>query len=111
MLSVSRPDQATLRIAAERGFLDAAQLRIVRGLSRPFHAGDVVVLSDLSVRVRKVTPDGRPAEVDFTFHVPLEDESLLWLRVMAGGELSPWSPPGVGESQVLPAIAPETGQR
>jgi hypothetical protein len=60
----------------------------------------------MRVRVHEVTADGRPAEVDFNFAVPLEDESLLWRRLQAGGALVPWSPPAPGESQRLPSIAP-----
>jgi hypothetical protein len=79
---------------------------MARGLSRPFRPGDEIVLSDLRVGVHDVTADGRPAEVDFHFAVPLEDASLLWMRVHAGGALAPWSPPAVGESQVLPSVSP-----
>jgi hypothetical protein len=104
---VSRPDATTLRIRPESGFLDNEWLRMVRGPSRPFRSGDEVALSDLRVRVRGVTADGRPAEADFLFGVPLEDPSLVWMRVRGGGFLDPWSPPAVGESQVLPAVAPE----
>jgi hypothetical protein len=82
---VSRLDETTLRVRPERGFLDNGFLRMVRGLSRPFHPGDEVVLSDLTVRVRDVTADGRPAEVDFTFGVPIEDPTLLWTRLRGGG--------------------------
>jgi hypothetical protein len=80
---------------------------MVRGASRPFRPGDEVALSDVRVRVRDVTADGRPAEADFTFGVPLEDRSFLWTRVQAGGALVPWSPPTVGETQVLPSVAPK----
>ena len=103
---VSRLDATTLRLRPERGFLDNELLRMARGLSRPFRRGDEIVLSDLRVRVHEVTADGRPAEVDFDFGVPLEHASLLWTRVQAGGALVPWSPPAVGGSQVLPSIAP-----
>jgi hypothetical protein len=103
---VSRSDATTLRVRPEKGFLDNEWLRMVRGPSRPFRPGDEVVLSDVRVRVREVTADGRPAEVDFTFGVPLEDPSLLWTRVQAGGALVPWSPPAVGESQLLPSVSP-----
>jgi hypothetical protein len=103
---VSRIDATTLRVRPQSGFLDNELLRMVRGLSRPFHVGDEVTLSDLQVRVNQVTADGRPAEADFTFGVPLEDASLLWTRLQGGGTLVPWSPPAVGESQVLPSVAP-----
>jgi hypothetical protein len=105
-VQVSRPDAVTLRVRPERGFLDHEWLRIVRGPSRPFRPGDEVALSDVRVRVREVTADGRPAEADFTFGIPLEDPSLLWTRLQAGGALLPWAPPAVGESQRLPSVAP-----
>jgi hypothetical protein len=103
---VARIDATTLRVRPESGFLDNELLRMVRGRSRPFHVGDEVVLSDVHVRVSQVTPDGRPAEADFTFGVPLEDASLLWTRLQGGGALVPWSPPAVGGSQLLPSVAP-----
>jgi hypothetical protein len=105
-IHLSRVDETTLRLRPERGFLDNDTLRMVRGLSRPFHVGDEVLLSDMRVRVREVTADGRPAEADFTFRVPLEDTSLLWTRLHAGGSLAPWSPPAVGQSQTLPSVEP-----
>jgi hypothetical protein len=105
-LRVSRIDGRTLRIRPANGFLDNETLRLARGPSRPFRPGDEVALSDLRVRVRDVTPDGRPAEADFTFAVPLEDSSLLWRRLQAGGTLAPWTPPAVGRSQDLPSIEP-----
>ncbi|HSD66861.1 MAG TPA: hypothetical protein VLF95_09180 [Vicinamibacteria bacterium] len=108
---VARLDERTLRVRPEKGFLDHDWLRMVRGLSRPFRPGDEVVLSGLRARVREITGDGRPAEVDFTFDVPLEDPSLLWTRLQAGGTLIPWSPPAVGESQLRPSIAPGRAPR
>ena len=105
-LRVSRPDATTLRVRPVEGFLDNETLRMVRGLSRPFRRGDEVVLSDMRARVQDVTADGRPAEVDFDFAVPLEDASLLWMRLQTGGALAPWSPPAVGESQLLPSVSP-----
>jgi hypothetical protein len=104
-LRVSRLDAKTLRVRPEQGLLDNGFLQMVRGLSRPFHPGDEVVLSNLRVRVRDVTADGRPAEVDFEFPVPLEDSTLLWKRVKSGAALIPWTPPAVGESQVLTAVS------
>jgi hypothetical protein len=93
-------------VRPESGFLDNEWLRIVRGPSRPFRAGDEVALSDVRARVRDVTADARPAEVDFTFGVPLEDPSLVWMRLKAGGALVPWAPPAVGETRRLPSVAP-----
>ncbi len=103
-LRVTRVDERTLRIRPQRGFLDNELLRMVRGLSRPFRPGDEVVLSDMRVRVREALPDGRAAEADFSFGVSLEDASLLWTRLQAGGTLRPWAPPAVGETLTLPSI-------
>jgi len=105
-LRVTRVDERTLRIRPERGFLDNELLRMVRGVSRPFHAGDEVALSDMRVRVREALPDGRAAEADFSFAVPLEDPSLLWMRLQAGGQLRRWAPPAVGETLTLPSVEP-----
>ena len=105
-LRVSRQDVTTLRVRPKKGFFDNELVRIGRGPSRPFRPGDEIALSGLRARVQEVTPDGRPAEVDFTFAVPLEDSSLLWTRIQAGGRLVPWPPPAVGESQMLPSVAP-----
>jgi len=105
-LRVTRVDSTILRLRPERGFLDNEMLRMARGLSRPFRPGDSVALPGLRVRVNEVTADGRPAEADFDFGRPLEDTSLLWTRLRAGGTLDPWSPPAVGKTVLLPSIAP-----
>jgi hypothetical protein len=105
-LRVTRVDERTLRIRPQRGFLDNELLRMVRGVSQPFHPGDEVVLSDMRVRVREALPDGRAAEADFRFGVPLEDASLLWMRLQAGGPLRPWAPPAVGETVTLASVEP-----
>ncbi len=105
-LRVTRVDTETLRVRPESGFLDNETLRMARGLSRPSHPGDTVVLPGLRVQVTEVTADGRPAEADFHFGRPLEDPSLLWTRLRAGGALDPWSPPGVGETVRLPSVIP-----
>ncbi len=105
-LRVTRVDAETLRVRPEHGFLDNETLRMARGLSRPFHPGDSVVLPGLRVQVDEVTADGRPAQADFDFGRPLEDPSLLWTRLRSGGTLDPWSPPRVGETVRLPSVTP-----
>ena len=110
-IQVSRLDATTLRVWPGDGFLTGEGQRMVRGTSRPFHPGDEVDLSDLHVRVDEVSADGRrPARVDFTFAVPLEDPSLLWMQ-WKGAALSPYSPPPVGASHVLPPIDPAAVMR
>jgi hypothetical protein len=53
--------------------------------------------------VGEVSADGRPLRADFTFDVPLEDPSLLWMQ-WQGSALAAYSPPAVGDGHVLPAI-------
>jgi hypothetical protein len=100
---VYRLDTRTLRLRPADGFLVNEGQRMVRGLSRPFHPGDEVVLPDLDVRVDEVSADGRPMRADFTFDVPLDDPSLLWMQ-WQGSTLAAYLPPAVGDSHVLPAI-------
>ncbi len=100
---LSRLDATTLRVRPAEDFLKSAPERMARSLSRPFHPGDEVALSDVRVRVSEVTADGRPAQAEFFFDVPLEDPSLLWMRWQRDA-LAPYSPPAVGESHVLPPI-------
>ena len=102
-LEVTRLDATALRLRPARGFLESESQRTVRGASRPFHAGDDVALSDLRVRVGEVSADGRPLEADFSFAVPLEDPSLLWMQ-WEGSALVPYSPPAPGKSRMLPRI-------
>jgi hypothetical protein len=112
-LRVTRVDAATLRVRPEKGFLDSELVRVARGLTRPFRVGDEVALSDMLARVREITPDGRPAEVDFAFAAPLEDPRFLWKRIRAGGTFVDWPLPAVGESQLLFSVVPRqppTGQ-
>ncbi len=41
-------------------------------------------MPDFTAEVIQVTSDGRPAEVVFEFHVPLEDETLRWVYFVGG---------------------------
>ena len=49
---------------------------------------------------RALAEDGRPAEAEFTFDVPLEDPSLRWLH-WKNLEFLPFTPPAVGGTRVL----------
>lgn len=59
-------------------------------------------LGRISVRITKLTRDGRPAEATFQFDVALEDKSLRWMQWQRG-KYVPFTPPAVGERVVLPA--------
>lgn len=100
-VTVRRVDARTLRIHSAAGWFDSAMHQLSRGPSRPFHAGDSVRLSDVTVLVAETTRDGRPATVEFRWATPLESPERLWMR---GDELRlvSWVPPAVGDEVVLP---------
>lgn len=100
-VQVRRLDAFTLRIRPLNGYYSSEIERMVRGLSEPMAPGTTVALSDMTVTVTAVTDDGRAAEADFRFRVPLEDPSLLWMR-WQGAALAAYVPPGIGESHTLP---------
>lgn len=64
--------------------------------------GDTVELTAVTVEVIALTDDGRPAEVAFSFSVPLEDPSLRWLAVTTDGYI-PFTVPAVGETVLVPS--------
>ncbi len=101
-VDVTRVDKQTIRIRPHQGFLSSEGERMVRGLSIPMRAGEQVRLSDMMVTVTEITDDGRAAEAEFRFQVPLEDPSLLW-RHTARQSLVPYSPPTTGRTETLPS--------
>jgi hypothetical protein len=104
---VTRVGDRTLRIRPENGYLEHEPERMLRSLSNPFHAGDVVRLPGLTITVDEVTADGRPADAVFRFDVPLEDPSLVWMYWTRNGLSNDgydrWTLPAVGETVHLPA--------
>lgn len=100
-LTLTRLDATRLRVQPRGGFLQNPSSRLGRSETRPFHAGQEIQQGDMRVRVREVTAEGRPLDVEMTFSRPLEDPVYLW-RQWLGTRAVPFSPPGVGESVTLP---------
>jgi hypothetical protein len=96
-VDVTRVDERTLRVRPEGGFLAHSVDRNWRSLEHPLAKGSVVELSAMTATVTGQTPDGRPAEAELRFHVPLEDPSLVW-RWWTRGGYAEWAPPRVGET-------------
>jgi hypothetical protein len=85
-----RRSSQVLRVTTRAGFFsDAWEERAAR---LPFHAGERVELSEMSVTIVDVTRDGRPLVCDFTFNRPLEASQYVWLRY-DGQRLRPTRPP------------------
>jgi hypothetical protein len=101
---VERTDDRTLRVTPDGGALRFDIDRMMRTpRSRPFHAGDRVALTNVTVEVSRVTPDGRPAELLAHFAIPLDDPSLVWLR-WDGKTYAGYTPPAIGKREMLPAV-------
>ncbi|UCE60196.1 MAG: hypothetical protein JSU63_00310 [Phycisphaerales bacterium] len=120
---VSRPDENTLLIRPEQGFL--APVRGTRrgqelkhvlfnpglgffSLDRLFcssssmEVGKRIKLFGLTAEVTALTDDGRPGEAAFHFPAPFENPVLRWMQ-WSGGKYVPFVVPAVGETVRLPA--------
>jgi len=95
-MEIARPDDRTLLIRPDGGFLASALDRLARRDGIPFSVGDSVRLSDMRAEVGSVTIDGRPWEVAFVFDRSLDVQALRWL-IWNGSEYTPFVPPGIGE--------------
>ena len=104
-----RLDESTLLVVPVAGYLappteatDFATgflrrtMNVVRAPSLSMELGQKVELPGMSVEVTAMTADGRPAEATFRFPVPLEDPSLIWLRLRRNGRYTPFTPPAIG---------------
>jgi hypothetical protein len=101
-LTLERLDAFTLRLRPRGGFLQNPSSRLLRAEDRPFHAGQEIQQGDMRVRVREVSEDGRPLEIEARFARPLEDPLYVW-RQWLGSAAVPFTPPPVGERLQLPA--------
>ncbi len=102
-VSVTRLDDVTLRVRPEGGFLASEMHQLLRNpSSRPFHAGEVVELSNMRATVTEIGDDGRPLSVELRFGTSLESPEWLWMRGEGLG-LVEWAPPRVGETVIVPA--------
>jgi hypothetical protein len=69
----------------------------------PMQVGQVVALSEVTVKVTKMTGDGRIAQAAFTFARPLDDDRYVWLLWdEATSTYERVQMPPVGESRVYP---------
>lgn len=100
-VEVYRPDERTLVLRPEAGFLRGLADRLLRGPDRPLRLGERIELAGMTVEITEMRPDGRPAEAAFRFAVPLEDPSLRWLQ-WRDGRYVPFVPPPVGDRVKLP---------
>jgi hypothetical protein len=79
-----------LRVTCAKGFFDAHWFE--RNSHQPLHRGDRIQLSEMTVTVIEVSPDGRPVVCDFAFLRPLESSKYVWLT-WHEGRLAPFQVP------------------
>lgn len=84
-VEVRRADDRTLVIRPAGGFLRLTMDQLARTKCHQMALGERVELTGMTATVLSLTEDDRPAEVEFRFDRPLEDESIRWLV---------WSPRG-----------------
>jgi hypothetical protein len=96
-----RTGPSTLTLAPVEGrFLGSLFEQLFRGADHPMHTGDRVALAGLDVTVEAADEEG-VERVAFTFDVPLDDPSLVFL-VWRDGALRRYTPPPIGAAEVLP---------
>jgi hypothetical protein len=78
-VEVTRTDQRTFELYTPPGYLLDLFARFWRGAGATMSQGERVVVTGYTAHVLRVTPDGRPLRVRFTFDRPLEDASLRFL--------------------------------
>jgi hypothetical protein len=93
-MSVRRTGERTFRATVEQGWFASPETeRYTRSSRLPFKAGDRVELELMTVTVEKVTSDGRPLSVLFTFHA--NPSELAWIQWSKEGPI-PHQPPAIG---------------
>ena len=104
-MNVTRTAPDTLVITPATGWLDWAYDGIVRSSDFPLATGQRIELAGMTVEILALAEDHRPAKASFTFDVPLDDPTLIWLQWREGGFV-PFTPPPIGETIELPATIP-----
>jgi hypothetical protein len=103
---VERLGPNVLRISPEGGFYNEELERHYRGLQSPLKVGERVELSEMTVEVISLLPDGRPAVCDFHFRSPLESPKYEW-RIWTPDGLMPFELPSLSKS-VDSRVGPES---
>jgi hypothetical protein len=106
-IAVSRVDAHTLRIRPDSGFLSSASQQMFRRAARSPALGEQVQLSGSTFTVTDLTPDGRPAEAEISFELPLDHPSLRFVQ-WGTHEYVPFSLPQVGHTVRIPAVDMKT---
>jgi hypothetical protein len=102
-LTLTRTTERELLVRPSIGFLADGPDLVFRSHRYPMRLGEKVELSDMSITITELRPDGKPAAALFAFREPLESPKHLWLAWDQHGCHS-FSPPRVGETVTLDKI-------
>ena len=101
---VTRVDARSLRLESEEGYLTSFLDRLFRHPERPFAPGDTVRVSDVEIRLEKVTDDGRPVALLCVFDNSLEQPNRVWAVWSKRGYV-PFELPAIGAVVEIDATA------
>jgi hypothetical protein len=100
-LEITRVDEYSLELQPDGGFIAIDFDKLFRGPAHPMQVGQRVELgSDMSVEVLSLTEGWRPLRARFTFTLPLDDPSFLFL-VWKDQDFVRFELPAIGESVQL----------
>lgn len=102
-MTLTRTSERELLVRPAKGFLADGPDRVFRSQRFPLRLGDKVELSDMSITITEMRPEGNAAAALFAFREPLESPKFLWLAWDQHG-CHPFSPPRVGETVTLGQI-------
>lgn len=100
-VTVHRTDASTLELDYAGGILSLPFLELYRDKHIPMHVGDRVDLRGLHIEVLETMPDGRVSKARFAFDTPLDSPMFKFYYWRDGG-FAPYTPPAIGEKQVMP---------
>ncbi len=103
-VNIERVDANTLRVRPAAGYLSSSSQLMLRSPRHPLGQGEIVSLTGVAFEVTRLTEDGRPAEVEVQFSVPLEDHSLRFMQWGGAYGYVPFVVPPPGQSVVVPAV-------
>jgi len=103
-LDIERVGANTLRVRPAGGYLASASQLMLRSPRHPLALGETIALTGVTFQVTALTRDGRPAEVEVRFAVPLDDPSLRFMQWDGADGYIPFEVPPPGRAVRVPAV-------
>jgi len=103
-LDIERVNARALRVRPAGGYLASSSQLMLRSPRHPLALGETISLTGVMFEVTALTRDGRPAEVEVRFAVPLEDPSLRFMQWDGADGYIPFEVPLPGHTVRVPAV-------